>query len=452
MATLQSAFGALQHRPAQPLAVLRCAPFTPIGMTVTSRLLLSRLGLVALLLMGCGRTASAPPVTVTPSPSQTSLDRTPTVSAAGDPAELALRIEGARFVDGQGRTVQPRGVNYSGFEFAVMQGWSSADPSGAQAGQSGGPRWSALQSWNVNTLRLPLNEASWLGKPCTDTEGVEQDPDPANNYRAAVEGQVKQAIAAGLYVILDLHWSAPGRTCPLLQMQMANADNSLDFWRSVAETFKDQPAVLFELFNEPFTNFGFSGNAWTAVMHGVGGRFTSYPATSAGGVWKEIDTEWAVASYQAMLDTVRATGARNIVLVGSLQYAQDLSGWLIHRATDPLQQMAAVWHPYPTFGAAWGSPEHSQPNEAPQVFEHARDIIAAGIPLIATEVGDRNTPGTVGAPLVTTITDWADTHGVGVLGWGWNVWQEPDHVLIRDVDGSPTDGYGRTFRDWLLTH
>lgn len=407
-----------------------------------------------LLAAACAPSPSATPQGLLPAPSpQPSITRPlPPVTASALPAVHSLRIDGARFIDAQGRTVQPRGVNYSGFEFAVMQGWSAEDPSGAQAGQAGGPRWSALASWKVNTLRLPLNEASWLGHTCMDTEGVEHDPDPGNNYRAAVQGQVQQAIAAGLYVILDLHWSAPGRHCPLLQMQMANADHSIAFWRSVAETFRDQPAVMFELFNEPFTDFGFRGNAWTAVMHGEGGRFTSFPATSRGGVWKEIKTEWAVASYQAMLDAVRATGARNIVLVGSLQYAQDLSGWLQHRPTDPLQQMAAVWHPYPTFGAPWGSPAHAQPNEAPEVFEQILGILAAGIPVIATETGDRNTPGTVGAPLVTTVTNWADQHGIGVLGWGWNVWSEPAHVLIQTADGEPTDGYGRTFRDWLWDH
>ena len=34
-----------------------------------------------------------------------------------------------------------------------------------------------------------------------------------------------QANGAGLYVILDLHWSAPGSTCPMLKTQMADADH-----------------------------------------------------------------------------------------------------------------------------------------------------------------------------------------------------------------------------------
>ncbi|HEX9792779.1 MAG TPA: hypothetical protein VGC54_02240, partial [Planctomycetota bacterium] len=62
------------------------------------------------------------------------------------------------------------------------------------------------------------------------------------------------------------------------------------------------------------------------------------------------------------------------------------------------------------------------------------------------------TPGTPSSPIITTMTDFADANGIGVLGWGWNVWGEPDHVLIKDVNGTPTDGYGQVFRNWMLAH
>jgi endoglucanase len=374
----------------------------------------------------------------------------PTPAASGTPSEpLAVRVEGRDFVDAGGRVVRLRGVNYSGFEFVAIQGWNPGDPSGAQAGQAGGPNWKAIRSWKANTVRLLLNEASWLGSVCVDTSGTTRKADPGGNYQAAIIEQVRQATAAGLYVIIDLHWTAPGNTCPMLQMQMANRDHSLAFWTSVAKQFGRQPAVLFELFNEPFMNFEFTGDAWAHVMHGNGGSFSGYPATSGSGNWQTVKKPWAVASYQAMLDAVRATGARNVVLIGSMEYCQDLGGWLAHRPKDPLGQMAAVWHPYPTFGKTWGSSAYAQPNFSPRVFEDVKAILAAGIPVLATETGDRNVAGTVGAPLVGTITRWADQQGIGVIGFTWNVWGEPDHVLIKDARGTPTDGYGAHFRAWL---
>ena len=64
--------------------------------------------------------------------------------------------------------------------------------------------------------------------------------------------QVNQANTAGLYAILDLHWSAPGNHCPMLQTQMADTDHSLTFWQSIANQFKRNPTVVFKLYNEPF--------------------------------------------------------------------------------------------------------------------------------------------------------------------------------------------------------
>jgi hypothetical protein len=163
-------------------------------------------------------------------------------------------------------------------------------------------------------------------------------------------------------------------------------------------------------------------------------------------------TPWNIASYQAMINAVRATGATNVLLIGSVSYTADLSGWLSHKPSDPLNQIAATWHPYPTYGSTWGTPAWAQPNYSPEIFTEVQNILAAGIPVIATETGDQDTAGTVGAPLVQTITTFADANGVSVLGWTWDVWQDPDFVLIKDVNGTPTDGYGVFFQNWLVNH
>jgi hypothetical protein len=454
---------------------------------------------------------------------------TATVNVTGNPIAVppAVSVQGNRLIDAAGNVLQIRGVSFSGFEFVAIGGWSPNDPSGGQAGQPHGPRWSAVKAWNANTVRLTLNETSWLGLTCIDTDGVTRNGDPGGNYRSAIATQVQQATAAGLYVILELHWSAPGNTCPLVQTQMANLDHSIAFWTSVASTFMSNSSVLFSLYNEPyFYALTSPSDEWSALMRG--GTFSYYPATSATHNYQNIPVTWHSAGMQALLDAVRGTGATNVVLVGGVEFGNNLSGWLANLPLDSLNQTAAVWHPYPPMQApasatistggsgytlgdtitlakpntayepavlrvsglgagnaatavtfvtggrylqsalptapvpagatsgsgrgatitlgAWGnlSSTWSMPANWPVV-----QALSARVPVILSETGEHNAPGTVGSPFLEQLLPFAGANNWSVIGCCWNVWNEQDNVLIKDVDGTPTDGYGRVFYDWM---
>ncbi len=457
----------------------------------------------------------------------TQASATVTITASPSSAAPSVRVSGNRLVDAAGNVLQLRGVSFSGFEFVAIGGWSPSDPSGGQAGQPNGPRWSAVKAWHANTVRFTLNETSWLGLTCVDTDGVTRQGDPGGNYRSAIATQVQEANAAGLYVIIELHWAAPGNACPMVQTQMANMDHSIDFWTSVATTFKDNPTVLFSLYNEPFF-FGLSSpqNAWTALMSG--GTFDYFPATSGTSNYRNITGAWRSAGMQTMLDAVRATGATNVVLIGGIEFSNNMSGWLANRPNDPLNQVAAAWHPYPpiqratsagvsTGGAGyaigdtvtlakpnavyeaavlrvtavgasgavtavslgsqgmylqtalpsgpiaqstssgagsgatftlggWGnlSSTWSMPVNWPVV-----QALSAQVPIVFAETGEHNMPGTDGAPFLQQLLPFAGANNWSVIGCCWDVFAERDNVLIKDVDGTPSDGYGRVFHDWM---
>ena len=56
-------------------------------------------------------------------------------------------------------------------------------------------------------------------------------------------------VASGFYVMVDLHWNAPGSELATGQEPMAAADHAPTFWTSVANTFKGNGAVVLELYN-----------------------------------------------------------------------------------------------------------------------------------------------------------------------------------------------------------
>jgi endoglucanase len=128
-------------------------------------------------------------------------------TAASGTAEAAnLRVRGSSLVDGPGRghVVQLRGVNRSGLEYACIQGWGFFDS--PHPDRIDDPAMiAAMKRWDINVVRVPLNEDCWLGINTPRGRG-------GAPYRRIVERYVHALGAAGLYVIVDLHVAAPGRT------------------------------------------------------------------------------------------------------------------------------------------------------------------------------------------------------------------------------------------------
>jgi aryl-phospho-beta-D-glucosidase BglC (GH1 family) len=315
----------------------------------------------------------------------------------------------------------------SGLEFVAVGNWTT-DPWGGQTGTTT-PQWSTMASWGANSVRLPLNEASWLGYTCTNANGTTENPDPGGNYKAIVTAAVNAATEQGMYVILDLHWTSPGKFCPKTQDVMADADNAPAFWTSVASTFKGYPNVLFEAFNEPIVfNQAMLMNGGAQAQRNSEAGATNY--------------SWQSAGYNQLIAAIRTTGAGNVILVGALNYSSDLSQWLAVRPVDALNQVAAVWHAYPGYGCAFNTACYDLPNYGQASYASATAINAAGVPVVITEYGDQDSAGTTTAPFASRLLPWADTAGMGYLGWTWDTWANPSFVLIKDATGNPTAGFG----------
>lgn len=340
--------------------------------------------------------------------------------SAGSPAPGGLgprvlhsvSVSGARLIDQDGAPVVLRGVNRSGTQYTCTSGPDTFD------GPVDQPAIEAIRAWGVNAVRVSLNEQCWLG-----VNGLPLGR-PADAYRRDVADFVRRLTGAGLAVILDLHWNAPGTVPASDQQTMADRDHAPAFWRSVAATFTADPAILFDLYNEPYPDVNKSSDeAWRCVRDG--------------GTCRGVD--FVAAGMQEMLDAVRSTGARNPVLVAGPQWAGTLDRWVEFRPVDPLDQLVASLHIY-------GPPPHTTACADPACWDATIAPLAGQVPIVLGEIGTMDcTPG-----IIPTLTAWADRHGVGYLAWGWvtsDCAREP--ALISDYDGTPTP-YGSALRDHLL--
>jgi endoglucanase len=259
-------------------------------------------------------------------------------------------------------------------------------------------------------VRVPLNESCWLGLGRIEPE-LSGAP-----YRAAIREYVERLERAGLYVILDLHWVAPGDHTATGLPPMADADHAPDFWRSVATEYRDDRSVLFDLYNEPHD---ISWECWESGCDVVDGWFGGYRA----------------AGMQQLVDTVRATGARQPLLLGGLDWSRDLSGWLDYLPMDPERALVASNHTY-DFNACYRS------------CRTALARIAKRFPVVTGELGQ----GNCAHDYIDPYMRWADRQGISYLGWAWytaddtNCFNGP--TLIRDYAGAPTR-YGIGLREHL---
>jgi len=363
---------------------------------------------------------------------------------------MSIGVQGNRLIDAQGKTVQLRGVNVSGLESGII--FKGGTDFWQSSGLPGRPDFTKIAAWKANSVRLPLNEDSWLGLTVTGLAGNTIVLNGAA-YQAEVEATVAAANAAGLYVILDLHWTAPGHFAANTQNPFLDADNSINFWTSVANAFKNNRAVMFEVFNEPFVCPASKGGVCSAPS-GVnanqllanGGTEDYYIGLSTGtygGSVTRVAYTYKTVGYQQVIDAIRGTGATNVVICGGNNYDDDLTWWTQFPVTDPLNQLAAAVHHYPgeyPYNAVTG----------PTAIDAMLAPIATGHPIILTELGDE--VGSNPAPFATQVLAWADSQGYSVMAWAWNPWGGANTLIQNATSYTPTVGFGQTFHDWTINH
>ena len=320
-----------------------------------------------------------------------------------------VRVAGNELVSASGQRVVLRGVDRSGTEYECVQGHGIFD------GPSGKASVTAMRSRGINAVRVPLNEACWNGQSYVNPAYA------GARYRAAIQAYVKLLNASGMVAILDLHWtdgaytgnsSACSSAEAVCQKPMPDAAQAVPFWTSVARTFGGNNAVIFDLFNEPYPEQADADNqteAWQCWRNGGNCPGISYP----------------VAGMQTLVNAVRSTGARNVIMLGGLAWSNDLTGWPSHEPADPDHNLAASWHSY-NFNAC----------NIRSCWTAQIAPVIAKVPVIAGEIGENDCADTYIDPL----TSWLNSKSTSYLAWAWDTDSNcaTGPGLITSYAGTPT--------------
>ncbi len=227
-------------------------------------------------------------------------------------------------MNGSGQNVQLHGVNHSYTEDSC----TSSGGGNFSDGHLTQTDIDEMKKWNINVVRVPLNEDCWLeSMACLLVAAVSE---------SRLKNYVNLITSNNMAVILDLHWAAPGSTQSqqgVEQVTMADADHAITFWQQVATAYKSTGSqrssinsmVLFDLYNEP--NPGNDNDTtWTCWLQGGAGCFVSNASNAQ--INGTDGNPGTIAGMASMLKAARDTGAQNVVLIGGIYNAHGFGEWL----------------------------------------------------------------------------------------------------------------------------
>jgi len=170
-------------------------------------------------------------------------------------------------------------------------------------------------------------------------------------------------------------------------------DESIRFWQQMATRFRHNPLVAFDLYNEPH---GITDSVWLD-----GGSTTSFGVTYHG------------VGVRQLYQTIRATGARNLVFIGGNAYATVFPGTAPLAGTTNVVYAAHAYtcpHDIPSRGGDC----HGGPGGFLDPSHILDRFVAAGaqLPVVVTEFG---WPDPKDGTYVSNVIRFVQSHGWA--GW-----------------------------------
>jgi endoglucanase len=196
------------------------------------------------------------------------------VPEPGDKVTGWLRVEGNKILDSSGKEIQLKGVNIADPEHLNVKNWERPNVSAESVITR------AVKEFNANVIRIPV---------LPETDGYTGwTKDPETYFKKHLDPAVQTALSLGAYAIVDLHY---------VVNYLGKEKVTFDFWKYIAPRYKDNPYVIYEIFNEPI-----NPDDW--------------------------DT-WYESIAKPTVDIVREFAPENIIIVGSPYWSSHPQGALL---------------------------------------------------------------------------------------------------------------------------
>jgi endoglucanase len=395
--------------------------------------------------------------------------RTQTVTASGGTSLSPLHVVGNRLDSASGQVVVLHGTDVSGSSYACEQngGYGFSDTptgSGLYSAMVGNANGALAMKWTINSVTLGLNQDCWLGINGVSAKWSGQ------NYINYVKSEVASMESYHIYPVLTFFVGEPGTDTPNWfstgngNAPMPDNDHVPLFWEEVANTFKNDPNVIFRLYEEPWPeSTGTDLATWKCWSQGdvqylPSGDSTPPTAPKASSSTENCNplnqdaqgTAYSAVGMQSLVNIIRGTGATNIIQVPGVAFANmfactntgsptqcgfldSADGVKVNDTLNPAQLMGDTDN-YPDVGQYCGSITCFDATYAP---------VAAVMPIDSGEIGVIGNPSTF--PIVQQFVNAYDSLGQSYYGSQWESWAN----LITNYNGTPASGWGTWYYDHI---
>ena len=250
-------------------------------------------------------------------------------------------MKGNRVVDEHGDELQLKGMSMF---WSVWEGEKFYNASAVGT---------LVNDWDVTVVRAAMTAN-------TERLGYVNNPDAEKRKVKAI---VDAAIARGIYVLIDWHDHEA----------IPNKEAAKRFFREMATEYRDEPAVIFEVFNEP-----------------------------------DYETWEQVKSYaEEVIREIRNAGSENLVIVGSPNWSQDADV----AARNPIRDYENIAYTLHFYAATHKDALRTK----------ATNAMAAGLALFVTEWGTCSSSGD-GALDLAESQRWLDFMARNSISWlNWSI-------------------------------